>query len=271
MDNQDSAGSKFDLIEEVISLRGKIARLERSIRDQGAESGGASTAIEAWNRCDPSALGIAAERTRILGRVAGTVLHDLNNIFTVILGNVDLLRDPTATEDLQGGLEEIEASVAAGAVLTRRWLGICGRTSPDAASFDPDAALHALERPLALVTEAPVEVATGGSGRPVRTRVMSRERFEHAVLTLALLNAEASQPGASVLVHASVVEREDGSFYAIRIESHGSVRPEGSNIDSSREHEVETLVRWARSLGGTLAEESPSQTHRGFVLHVPLR
>jgi signal transduction histidine kinase len=70
------------------------------------------------------------QRIEALGRIAGGVAHDFNNILTVIQGNVDLLRHTAQSpEELEESLTRIQETVARAARLTRQLLTF-GKRSP---------------------------------------------------------------------------------------------------------------------------------------------
>jgi PAS domain S-box-containing protein len=66
---------------------------------------------------------LQAQKMESVGRLAGGVAHDFNNMLQVILGNVHLLMDVVTPEsELRESLEEIEKSAKRSADLTRQLL-----------------------------------------------------------------------------------------------------------------------------------------------------
>jgi two-component system cell cycle sensor histidine kinase/response regulator CckA len=67
-----------------------------------------------------------AQKMESLGRLAGGVSHDFNNVLTVIAGNSDLiLSDDTTPEAQKAAAREIYAAAQRGAALTRQLLAFC--------------------------------------------------------------------------------------------------------------------------------------------------
>jgi PAS domain S-box-containing protein len=65
-----------------------------------------------------------AQKMESLGRLAGGVAHDFNNMLAVILGHVDLaLKTPGLGEELREDLKEVREAAARSADLTRQLLG----------------------------------------------------------------------------------------------------------------------------------------------------
>ncbi|MFA8387721.1 MAG: CHASE domain-containing protein [Pelagibaca sp.] len=69
-----------------------------------------------------------SQRIEALGRLVGGVAHDFNNILSVILGNIELLRDEGAARTDPDLLDDAEKATMRGAHLTRQLLSV-GRQS----------------------------------------------------------------------------------------------------------------------------------------------
>ena len=69
-----------------------------------------------------------AQKMESVGRLAGGVAHDFNNMLQVIIGNTDLaLGKPDLTDDLRDDLQEIRTAAASSAKLTRQLLAFARR------------------------------------------------------------------------------------------------------------------------------------------------
>jgi PAS domain S-box-containing protein len=75
-----------------------------------------------------------AQRLEALGRLAGGVAHDLNNLLTVVLGNVDLLKHDAGRRDEP--MAEIQVAAERAAALTRQLLAFGRRQMLNAAIVD---------------------------------------------------------------------------------------------------------------------------------------
>src|SRR5580692_8986700 len=89
---------------------------------------------------------LRGQRLEALGRLAGGVAHDLNNLLTIILGNLDLVRPEAgavAAED--DPISEIRGAADRAAVLTRRLLAFGRRQAFSPALVDVSATIAAFE------------------------------------------------------------------------------------------------------------------------------
>ncbi|MEM1267822.1 MAG: ATP-binding protein [Pseudomonadota bacterium] len=71
-----------------------------------------------------------------VGRLAGGVAHDFNNILAVVQGNLELLREGASIEEAQEMLEDAIGAAARGGVLTQQLLVYAGRARLQPESFD---------------------------------------------------------------------------------------------------------------------------------------
>jgi len=84
-----------------------------------------------------------AQRLEALGRLAGGIAHDLNNLLTVVLGNIDLLRQGRGRRD--DSLGEIQGAAQRAAGLTRQLLAVGRRQILNAVTIDVGEVVAALE------------------------------------------------------------------------------------------------------------------------------
>ena len=85
------------------------------------------------------------QRMEAIGRLAGGVAHDFNNVLTVILSAVDLARRRRGA-DVEGELETIRDAAARAARLTRQLLAFASRQAIGASTIDLGALIRDLER-----------------------------------------------------------------------------------------------------------------------------
>ena len=76
-----------------------------------------------------------AHRLETVGRLAGGIAHDLNNMLTAVGGNAELLKDP-AERNVQGLADEIIAAQRRAAGLIRRLLSFAQHDFRQAEAFD---------------------------------------------------------------------------------------------------------------------------------------
>ena len=89
----------------------------------GAVVGAVATATDLLKREQAEQVRVQAERLEAIGRLAGGIAHDVNNLMTIVLGQTFLLRaDLIGQSDATGALDEIDATIARTTRLTTQLL-----------------------------------------------------------------------------------------------------------------------------------------------------
>jgi len=127
----------------------------------------------------------ALRRQAILGTLARPAQHEINNLLTVMLANLDLLRRSAAEGAPRRQLERIGEAVRRLDVSTRAMLSLTRRPVAVAGPFAPAAAVAAIRPLLALLLPAPgaLEVALPAEPFPLATG--NAAAFEDALLAAA--------------------------------------------------------------------------------------
>lgn len=86
-------------------------RYEPMRNDQGVVVGAVATCVDLAQRDRDSEESARVNRHEAIGRVAGGIVHDVNNLMTVILGQVYTLRSTLPAPDGVSALDEIELTV----------------------------------------------------------------------------------------------------------------------------------------------------------------
>lgn len=150
-----------------------------------------------------------AQKLESLGVLAGGVAHDLNNLLTVINSHLALAR--AALSDARGAsehLELVERGVARATDLSQQMLAYSGHTSLLVEPVDLD---RVVEEMVALLSAA---LTRGGRlvREPAATPVVveaNRTELQQVVMNLVTNAAEASPPGAPVVVRTRAVELDE--------------------------------------------------------------
>lgn len=96
------------------------------IHFEGRE-GRAVAVLDVSERKRLEALFLQAQKMESVGRLAGGVAHDFNNMLAVIIGNVEIALESDLPPGLRDHLEEIEAAARRSAELTRQLLAFARR------------------------------------------------------------------------------------------------------------------------------------------------
>ncbi len=168
-----------------------------------------------------------ARRMEIVGQLTGGVVHDFNNILTVILGTVDILAEAVADRpDLAAITTLIREAAARGASLTSNLLAFsCGQSSQprdvDVASLLTDAAR--LLRPT--LGEQIAISAKPVAG--VQLVLVDPSLLMAAILNLAILARDAMPGGGKLSFEAGRadldISAEDFVLIAVNASSHGGI------------------------------------------------
>jgi signal transduction histidine kinase/ActR/RegA family two-component response regulator len=138
-----------------------------------------------------------ARRLEAVGRLAGGVAHDLNNLLSPILGNSDLALQRAADPELRTDLEEIRAAAQRARVLTRQLLAIGRKQLLKLEPVDATGAVGALVPLLKSLVGDAIEVRVElAEGLPAIRA--DRAQLEAALLNLAA-NARDAMPHGGVL------------------------------------------------------------------------
>jgi two-component system cell cycle sensor histidine kinase/response regulator CckA len=148
-----------------------------------------------------------AQKMDAVGRLAGGVAHDFNNVLTVILAEAEIAltglpdqapADEPAARSLRASFLEILRAGRRASDLTRQLLTFSRRQMTVPTVFGLNDLLGEMEEPVRRLVRDDVEVLIRGTARPDRVRA-DRSQIEHVVLSLAA-NARDAMPAGGRLV-----------------------------------------------------------------------
>ena len=163
-------------------------------------------------------------RAAIVGQLAGGILHDFNNVLTVITGTIDILAEAVADRpELVAITRLIDQAAMRGATLTSHLLAFARGRPAQPIEIDVDALLHEASRLL--------RPALGGIGivitQPVQKPLALADpaQLMAAILSLAVAARNAMPDGGRLVISGEVVQGDTpsraGGDVAIGFEAHG--------------------------------------------------
>lgn len=180
---------------------------------------------------------VHAQKLSTIGRFAGGVAHDFNNVLTAVLGYVRLLRSDFEDEGRSiDELDGIEQAARRAAALSRQILVFSRRDDVDPTLFRLSAMLMGLEKMLKrVIGDGATLVVRVDEDSPDTIRA-DRTRVEQAVVNLVANSRDASKAGGRILVSsgpAVLAADGDGVFGPIPAGTWGriEVQDEGEGID----------------------------------------
>ncbi len=140
-----------------------------------------------------------AQRLESIGQLTGGIAHDFNNILTVVMGNLQMLREALEPEG-SGFIKLVESAQRAsqrGAALTQKLLTFSRKQSLAPSAIDPAATLGALnemlQRTLGEAIQIHIQIAPG-----CPACLADPLQLDNAIVNLAL-NARDAMPGGGSL------------------------------------------------------------------------
>ncbi|MEM6488080.1 MAG: ATP-binding protein [Pseudomonadota bacterium] len=144
-----------------------------------------------------AAAGDQTRRMESLGRLVGGVAHDFNNLLTVILGNLEFLRDERLSVERDGFVDAAVRATERGRALTRQLLAFGRRARLDPEPGDMSQLVAETQTMLRRVVPASVTIHSiyAETLWPV---LIDRDQLENALLNLTL-NARDAMPNGGTL------------------------------------------------------------------------
>jgi len=178
----------------------------RVIRGPG-EQGGVrilGTVLDVTSRVDLESMLLHVQKLEGLGRLAGGVAHDFNNVLTAILANADAAQ-LVPNSGVEEELHEITNAALHARELTRQLLTFARRDTSRAQQVAPSDVLMALSRTLGRLVGEEIRVELRYA--PQRATVLvDPGRLEQVILNLAVNARDAMPKGGTLTMETSVVD-----------------------------------------------------------------
>jgi two-component system, cell cycle sensor histidine kinase and response regulator CckA len=162
-----------------------------------------------------------AQRMEALGRLAGGVAHDFNNILMAIIGYADLALadlariDRGESEGLREEIEGIRDAAGRATALTRQLLALGRQPVISSGTSEVDRVVQGIEGMLRRLIEADVQVETGLAAGEIHVR-LDDSQLETILLNLCV-NARDAMPDGGVLRIESAIEQVTEAYAEARL------------------------------------------------------
>jgi len=170
---------------------------------------------------------IQSQKMEMIGRLAGSVAHDLNNLMTPILGYAQLcLAHLPADNPVREDVNEIYATAERAATLTRQLLAFSRRQNLDPQVINVNEIVREMEKMLyQLINKENIRLATSLDDNVPRTRVDPGQLGQ--VITNMVVNARDAMPDGGIIT------LKTSSHVADDAAGNGSGAPAGQYVQIS--------------------------------------
>jgi PAS domain S-box-containing protein len=150
-----------------------------------------------------------AQKMEAVGRLAGGVAHDFNNILGVILGYSTLLKEKLAREHpVRKDLTQIEQAATRGAALTRQLLAFNRQQVAFPQPLDLNALISNISDMLARIISEDITLSFRSRGRLMAIRC-DEGQLEQILLNLAVNARDAMPQGGQLTIQTKMVEFDE--------------------------------------------------------------
>jgi signal transduction histidine kinase len=229
------------------------------------------------------------QRLDSLGRMAGGMAHDFNNMLMTIVGSTDLAREQVAPDSaVRPYLDLIDEASKRGGTLTRQLMAFARQLPVTVQRFDARDRVASLQSMVSLVVGRQVQVEMAGEARALPVQA-DPSQFDQVILNMVINARDAMPGGGRLTIRTGLATTADGeasapggSFVRVAIEDTGSgipaailervfepfftTKPEGRGTGLG----LASAYGFARQSGGKLSVESTEGVGTRFMLDLPL-
>jgi two-component system cell cycle sensor histidine kinase/response regulator CckA len=155
---------------------------------------------------------IQAQKMEAIGRLAGGVAHDFNNLMTSVIGNADLaLMNLREENPLREYLKEIEKAGDRAASLTRQLLAFSRKQIFKPEVLDLNNGIREIEKMLGRMIEDDIELKTAPGPSLCRVEV-DPTHIDQVIMNLAINARDAMPQGGKLTIETTNVELDKACF-----------------------------------------------------------
>ena len=148
------------------------------------------------------------EKLDSIGRLAGGVAHDFNNILAVILGNTGLMRDGPTAEEMAESLSQVERAANRGASLTRQLLLFSRQQAMDARPIDLNDTVGSMTRMLRRLIGEDIDLVLQGTGSSHWIKA-DPGMMDQVLMNLCINARDAMPDGGRLTIGVQKIELDD--------------------------------------------------------------
>jgi signal transduction histidine kinase len=139
---------------------------------------------------------VRSEKLEVVGRLAGAIAHEFNNLLTVVVGHAALIASSLDDADLRRSLQRIQRAADRGAALTQQLLGFTRNQPVRPDVVDAASLVGGASSLLRAILPETIELRIGHLG-PGLVRI-DRGHFDQVLLNLAMNARDAMPSGGSI-------------------------------------------------------------------------
>lgn len=155
-----------------------------------------------------------AQKMEVIGQLAGGVAHDFNNILTVMLMDLEMLRLACPTPESATPIDELLVMAKRAATLTQQLLMFARKQPLHPARLELNAALSALAKMLRRVLGEPISLKFV-IGEPALWIDADAGTLDQAILNLCINARDAMPHGGALTIRTALVEFDAQSVPAV--------------------------------------------------------
>ncbi|WP_180287334.1 hybrid sensor histidine kinase/response regulator [Puniceibacterium antarcticum] len=148
------------------------------------------------------------QKMEAIGELSGGMAHDFNNLLTVILGNLELLKEDVLIEHHGDYIAEAIAATRRGSELTRNLLSFARRAPLRPQTLDINEVIQGLHSMMHRTLPGHIELQTSLMGGLWLTR-LDRSQVENAVLNLVINARDAMSQGGKLTIETANIRLND--------------------------------------------------------------